>query len=82
MLSRCTLDLQIESANHKAVALVFFKIHAVTEQVKDLVSKRVGAEVPVISEGTITAEQIGKDMLFDTHYGAIAAKTRSRSLRT
>ena len=43
------------------------KPHAVTKQVKDLVSKRFGAEgISVISEGTITADQIDKDMLIDT----------------
>ena len=36
---------------------------------KDPVNKRFGAT----SEGTITAEQIDKDALIDTHYGAIAA---------
>jgi nucleoside diphosphate kinase len=74
-LNRRVADLEIESASRKGAAFVFIKPHAVTEQVKDLVSKRFGAEgISVISEGTITAEQIDKDMLIDTHYGAIAAK--------
>ena len=55
-------------------AFVFIKSYAATEQVKDLVSKRFGAEgISVISEGTITAEQIDKDTLIDTHHGASAA---------
>ena len=31
-------------------------------------------------QGAITAEQINKDMLIDTHYGAIAANVMERSL--
>ena len=34
----------------------------------------------VISEGTITAEQIDKDTLIDTHYGAIAANAMLQKL--
>ena len=69
--NRRVADLEIESASRKGAALVFIKPYAATEQVKDLVSKRFGAES--ISEGTITAEQIDKDTLIDTHYGAFAA---------
>ena len=80
-LNRRVADLEIESASRKGAAFVFIKPHAVTEQAKDLVSKRFGAEViTAISEGTITADQIGENMLIDTRYGTIAAKVMSRSL--
>ena len=74
-LYRRVADLEIESASGKEAAFVFIKAHAVTEQVKDVVSKRFGAEgISVISGGTITADQIDKDMLIDTHCGTIAAE--------
>ena len=61
-LNRRVADLEIESASRKGAAFVFIKPHAVTEQVKDLVSKRFGAgDISVISE-------------IDTHCGTIAAK--------
>ena len=67
--NRRVADLEIESASRKGAAFVFIKPYAATEQEKDLVRKRFGA----ISEGTITAEQIDKETLIDTHHGALAA---------
>ena len=70
--NRRVADLEIESASRKGAAFVFIKPYAATEQVKDLVSKRFGAEgISVISESS--RPQIDKDTLIDTHYGAIAA---------
>ena len=75
LLSKRVGELEIASASGRSAAFVFIKPHAVTGSVKDLVSKRFASEnISVISEGTITAEQIDQDMLIDTHYGAIAAK--------
>ena len=51
-LNRRVADLEIKSATRKGAAFVFVKPHAVTEQVKDPVSKGFGAEgISVISEG-------------------------------
>jgi len=47
----------------------------VTDQVKALVAERFAVEgISVVSQGTIKAEQIDRDMLIDTHYGAIASR--------
>ena len=52
---------------------MFIMPHALTEKAKENVSKRFGAEgITIISVGTITADQIDKDMLIDTHYGAMS----------
>jgi len=62
-------------AERQSAAFVFIKPHAVTDQVKALVSKRFAAEgIDILSEGPIRAEQVDKDMLIDTHYGAIASR--------
>ena len=46
---------------------MFIMPPAVTRKVKDSVSMRFGAEgITIISVGTITADQIDKDMLIDT----------------
>lgn len=56
-------------------AFVFIKPHAVTPEMKDLVKKKMSeAGIKLTSEGAISAEEIDKKMLIDTHYGAIAAK--------
>jgi len=56
-------------------AFVFIKPHAVTEGVKKLVADRFAAQgIRVLSEGPISSEKIDKEMLIDTHYGAIAAR--------
>lgn len=59
----------------KNCAFVFIKPHAVTDSTKGLVAEGLKAKgVNIISEGTITAEEIDKGMLIDTHYYAIASK--------
>jgi len=56
-------------------AFVFVKPHAVTPATIELVkAKFAAAGIKVISEGDLSAETIDKDMLIDTHYGAIASK--------
>jgi len=56
-------------------AFVFIKPHAVTDKVKQLVRERFSQEgIGVVSEGVIPAEKIDKDLLIDTHYGAIASR--------
>jgi nucleoside diphosphate kinase len=68
-------ELEIAAAEKTSSAFVFIKPHAVTDSVKSLVSKELGkAGVTILSEGKIAAETIDKDMLIDTHYGAIASK--------
>ena len=49
-----------------------------TKQMKDILS--TSFFFCAISKGTITAEQIDKDTLIDTHYGAIAANAMEQSL--
>mmetsp|Transcript_50407 Transcript_50407/g.142107 ORF Transcript_50407/g.142107 Transcript_50407/m.142107 type:complete len:331 (+) Transcript_50407:59-1051(+) len=59
----------------KNSAFVFVKPHAVTDAVRKLVTDRFAAEgIGIRSEGSIPAETIDKEMLIDTHYGAIAAR--------
>lgn len=56
-------------------AFVFIKPHAVNENVKKVVSASLGEHgLKIIGEGSLTAEQIDKDMLIDKHYYAIASK--------
>lgn len=65
----------IEAVGKTNSAFVFIKPHAVTDEVKKLVTDRFKKDgIRVLSEGAITAEKIDKDMLIDTHYGAIAAR--------
>jgi nucleoside diphosphate kinase len=58
-----------------SAAFVFIKPHAVTEPVKQFVEKRF-AEVglKINSKGPISADKIDKELLIDTHYGAIASR--------
>jgi len=59
----------------KNSAFVFIKPHAVTGKAKEVVANGLKAQgIKIVSEGTITAEQIDKDMLIDQHYYAIASK--------
>jgi len=67
--------LEVEAAQKMSSAFVFIKPHAVTEEVKALVRQKLGeAGISIVSEGSIAAEEIDKEKLIDTHYGAIAAK--------
>jgi len=68
-------SLEVGNAERVSSAFVFIKPHAVTDKTKDLVRERLAAVgITVISEGVITAEKIDKELLIDTHYGAIASK--------
>lgn len=68
-------SLEIANCERVSSAYVFIKPHAVTDKAKELVRERLAANgITVISEGVITAEKIDKELLIDTHYGAIAAK--------
>eukprot|EP00419_Tripos_fusus_P024836 CAMPEP_0172707794 /NCGR_PEP_ID=MMETSP1074-20121228/50182_1 /TAXON_ID=2916 /ORGANISM="Ceratium fusus, Strain PA161109" /LENGTH=392 /DNA_ID=CAMNT_0013530653 /DNA_START=48 /DNA_END=1226 /DNA_ORIENTATION=- len=68
-------DLEISSGGRTSSAFVFIKPHAVTDNVKQLVTDRFRSEgIGIISEGPIAAEKIDKEMLIDNHYGAIAAR--------
>jgi len=67
--------LEIEAAQKTSSAFVFIKPHAVTNEVKTLVRQKLAeAGVSIVSEGSIQAEVIDKELLIDKHYGAIAAK--------
>jgi len=59
----------------KNCAFVFIKPHAVTDKVKALVEKELGAKnIKITSQGSISAEDIDKGQLIDKHYYAIASK--------
>jgi len=59
----------------KNQAFVFIKPHAVTDAVAELVrTKLAEANITIVDEGKISAEQIDNDKLIDTHYYAIASK--------
>ena len=59
----------------KNSAFVFIKPHAVTEDVKALVSSGLAAKgVTVLESGSIASEKIDADKLIDQHYYAIASK--------
>lgn len=56
-------------------AFVFIKPHANTTKAQELVAKKFAEQkIKVTKTGTITAEQIDKGMLIDTHYYSIASK--------
>jgi nucleoside diphosphate kinase len=56
-------------------AFVFIKPHAVTDEVKALVSKGLADKgIKVLSEGSISSEEIDEKKLIDQHYYAIASK--------
>jgi len=68
-------SLEIFQAERLHAAFVFIKPHAVTDSVKRLVAERFAAEgIDIKSEGRIASEKIDKELLIDTHYGAIAAR--------
>jgi len=59
----------------KNSAFVFLKPHAVTDKTKEWVKKRFEEKgMTVYKEGSLTAEEIDKDKLIDSHYYAIASK--------
>jgi len=54
---------------------VFVKPHAVTDEVKALTKKTLEAKgLTILSEGSITSEEIDNKKLIDQHYYAIASK--------
>jgi nucleoside diphosphate kinase len=56
-------------------AFVFIKPHAVTDAVKELVSSGLVAKgIKIVSEGSISSEDIDEKKLIDQHYYAIASK--------
>jgi nucleoside diphosphate kinase len=56
-------------------AFVFIKPHAVNDNVKKVVSAGLQEHgLSIVTEGTLSAEQIDKGMLIDKHYYAIASK--------
>jgi len=56
-------------------AFVFVKPHAVTDNVKALVSETLAKNnIKVLKEGTIKSEEIDEKKLIDQHYYAIASK--------
>jgi len=74
-LNKRVKELEVFQAERVHSAFVFIKPHAVTDSVKKLVAERFSQEgIGIKSEGKITAETIDKDMLIDTHYGAIASR--------
>lgn len=65
----------VRLAEETHFAFVFIKPHAVTEEMKALVRRKMGeAGIGITAEGQITAEAMGKKKLIDKHYTAIAAK--------
>ena len=63
------------AAEDRNQAFVFIKPHANTKAVQKLVQKTLGAKgISIQKEGEITAAEIDKGMLIDTHYYAIASK--------
>lgn len=64
-------DIDAACATHQA--FVFIKPHAVTPKVKALLEEElVKMGITITGQGEIDAATIDKDMLIDTHYGAIA----------
>jgi len=56
-------------------AFVFIKPHAVTKDVQALVEKELkNAKITILSQGSISAEDIDAKRLIDQHYYAIASK--------
>eukprot|EP00300_Choanocystis_sp_HF-7_P037052 c53040_g1_i1.p1 GENE.c53040_g1_i1~~c53040_g1_i1.p1 ORF type:complete len:543 (-),score=130.16 c53040_g1_i1:105-1733(-) len=57
------------------VAFVFVKPHALTDAVKQLVRDKLAEHsIRVLSEGSLTSEEIDKKQLIDKHYYSIASK--------
>jgi len=70
-----SINPDVKKAAATSQAFVFIKPHAVTPNVRKLVEARFESEgFTIESQGAISAEKIDKEMLIDTHYGAIAAR--------
>lgn len=64
-----------EGPAEKNQAFVFIKPHAVTDAVKSLVSNGLTEKgITILSEGSISSEEIDEKKLIDQHYYAIASK--------
>jgi len=64
-----------EKAKADNFAFVFIKPHAVTEKTKALVKSSLEAKgIKILSERSITSEEIDSKLLIDQHYYAIASK--------
>jgi len=64
-----------KGAQGKNSAFVFIKPHAVTEKVKDCVSKGLKDQgLTIVEEGSISSEDIDQKKLIDQHYYSIASK--------
>lgn len=74
-LAQRVAQLEMELAGKTNAAFVFIKPHACNDKVKELVREHFKARgIRVTGEGTLDAETIDKQLLIDTHYGAIASK--------
>uniref|UniRef100_A0A7S3PG99 Nucleoside-diphosphate kinase n=1 Tax=Aplanochytrium stocchinoi TaxID=215587 RepID=A0A7S3PG99_9STRA len=72
-----TLEKEVSfiEAVRKNRAFVFLKPHAVTPAVNELVKKGFEEQgITIVGEGTLNHDVIDKNLLIDTHYGAIASK--------
>lgn len=59
----------------KNSAFVFIKPHAITEETKAMVKKKLeGAGITILAEASLTGEVIDEKKLVDQHYYAIASK--------
>jgi hypothetical protein len=71
-------DLQVQVSGKTNSAFVFMKPHACKGNPgaveKVLESKFKDSGIRITDKGTMTAEEIDKNMYIDTHYGAIASK--------
>ena len=74
-LAQRVAQLEMDLAGKTNAAFVFIKPHACNDKVKDLVREHFTSRgIRVTGEGTLDAETIDKELLIDTHYGAIASK--------
>jgi len=74
-LSQRVAQLEMDLAGKTNAAFVFIKPHACNDKVKALVREHFKSHgIRVMLEGTLDAETIDKELLIDTHYGAIASK--------
>ena len=68
-------QLEMDLAGKTNAAFVFIKPHACNEKVAELLRGHFAKRgIRVTSEGTLDAATIDRELLIDTHYGAIASK--------
>lgn len=74
-LERRVADLEVALAGKTNSAFVFIKPHACNDKVKGMLRAHLAKNnIRITGEGTLAAEQIDRELLIDTHYGAIASK--------